>query len=552
MRLIVSIAAMLWFFVSPAFAAHHGSETKTRPAALMAGFGNVHHPVSTSNPSAQKFFDQGLDLIYGFNHEEAARSFKHAADLDPDLAMAYWGVALAVGPNYNMDVDPAREKEAYNAIQKAISLESNASDVERAYIDALAKRFTNNPKADLKQLALNYKEAMSEVVKQYPDDLDAATLYADASMNLRPWELWTPDGKPAQGTEEIVATLESVLKRDPHHLGANHLYIHAVEASSNPQRALRAANRLAALAPASGHLVHMPSHIYYRVGAFGDSARANAWAVRADEQYFQKNGAQGAYPLMYYSHNLHFLAMSYAMEGRLQDARQAADRLSAHVVPHAKDLSMGPEMAAFVQMVLPLPTFMLMRFARWDEVLEMPRPEPASAVTDALWHFARGSAFAVKGDLEGAQSEREAFLASEHAVPANAMFGFDKTSDVIQVAHHLLDARIAIAQNDYATGIARLREAVAAEDKLAYSEPPNWYYPVRETLGGALLKNGDYALAEKVFREDLHLTPNNPRSLFGLVESLKAQGKTEDAMQVDKQFVAAWSNADSKLEVEDL
>src|SRR5438105_11413118 len=283
--------------------------TKNEPGPrLMPGLGDVHHPVSTKNREAQQFFDQGLKLVYGFNHDEARRSFQRAAGLDPKLAMAWWGVALTLGPNYNLPVDLEREKAGYDAVQRAISLQENASEPERAYINALNLRYSNNPKADLHQLDVDYKNAMSKLKEHYPDDLDAATLYAESAMNLRPWQLWLADGKPNEGTEEIVGVLESVLKRDPNHLGANHYYIHAVEASPHPERALPSAARLEKLAPAAGHLVHMPSHIYARVGDHFASAHCNEVAAKADQKFLAGTRQGGVYPLMYYSHNLHFLA----------------------------------------------------------------------------------------------------------------------------------------------------------------------------------------------------------------------------------------------------
>ncbi len=311
-----------------------------KPATLMSGLGSVHHPVSTTSPEAQKFFDQGLALVYAFNHEEAVRSFKRAAELDPRMAMAYWGTALALGPNINMDVDPQREKAAYDAVQKAISLVATTDTNERAYIEALAKRYSIDPKADLKKLAADYKSAMGELVKNYPDDLDAATLYAESAMDLRPWQLWTREGKPAPGTEEIIAVLESVLRRDPNHPGAIHYYIHAVEASPNPERALAYAPKLGKLMPAAGHLVHMPAHIYARTGDYENAARSNEDAAAADRAYIAASGTQGVYPLMYYSHNLHFLAIACSIEGRFADAMKAAKQLEANVGPHLKEMPM--------------------------------------------------------------------------------------------------------------------------------------------------------------------------------------------------------------------
>ncbi len=301
------------------------------PVRIIPGLGDVHHPVSTKNKQAQQFFDQGMKFVYGFNHDEARRSFMRAAELDPKLAMAHWGVALTLGPNYNLPVDPERERAGYDAVQRAIALKQNASEPEQAYIDALTVRYSNDPNADLHALDRAYADAMRKLAARYPDDLDAATLFAESMMNLNPWKLWTADGKPAEGTDEIVSTLESVLKRDPNHLGANHYYIHAVEASTRPERALPSAARLEKLAPAEGHLAHMPSHIYARVGDHAGSARCNAAAMVADKKFLDQTHEQGFYRLMYYSHNMHFLAFADCMRGDFAGARTAADQLVNNV-----------------------------------------------------------------------------------------------------------------------------------------------------------------------------------------------------------------------------
>ncbi len=306
------------------------------PVRLIPGLGEVHHPVSTKNQQAQQFFDQGLKLVYGFNHDEARRSFMRAAELDPKLAMAQWGVALTLGPNYNLPVDPERERAGYDAVQRAVALKENASEPERAYIDALVVRYSNDPSVDLHALDHAYSDAMRKLAARYPDDLDAATLFAESMMNLNPWKLWTADGKAAEGTEEIVTTLESVLKRDPNHLGANHYYIHAVEASTHPERALPSAERLEKLAPAAGHLVHMPAHIYSRVGDHSAAAHCNELAVVADRKFLGATQEQGVYRLMYYSHNMHFLAFAACMDGNFAEARDAAAKLVTNVAPGVK------------------------------------------------------------------------------------------------------------------------------------------------------------------------------------------------------------------------
>ena len=399
MKLLLIALTVLLLFTGALAQHEHHSPSDAKPAALIPDLGDVHHPVSTSNREAQQFFNQGFALVYGFNHDEAVRSFKRAAELDPKLAMAYWGVALALGPNINMPVDAEHEQAAFEALQKARSLAPGASESERAYIEALTKRYSNDPKADLRKLDVDYKNAMADVAHRFPDDLDAATLYAESIMDLRPWQFWTSEGKPAEGTEEMVAVLESVLRRNPDHLGANHYYIHAVEASPHPEWALPSAQRLKVLAPAAGHLVHMPAHIDIRSGNYEAAARSNAYAADADRQYFKTTGEQGMYPMMYYSHNLHFLAVANSMQGRYQDAKRAADQLDAHLGRYIQEG--GPMIDAVLPMLdafMPTPTLMMVRFRRWEDILKAPEPDKKLVFTTTLWHFARGMAYASTGE----------------------------------------------------------------------------------------------------------------------------------------------------------
>jgi tetratricopeptide (TPR) repeat protein len=526
----------------------HGKPVAQKPAVLMEGLGSYHHPVSTANREAQRFFDQGLTLLYAFNHDEAARSFRRAADLDPKLAMAWWGVALAQGPNYNLpEVDAEQTKAAYAALQKALRLAEGAPEHERGYVDALAARYSAEPKPDGKKLLQAYAEAMRKLSQRYPDDLDAATLYAESAMNLRPWKLWSPDGKPVEGTEEIVRVLESVLRRCPDHPGANHYYIHAIEASPHPERALPSAGRLVALVPAAGHIVHMPAHIYMRVGDYAAAARSNEKAIEVDRAYLKSSGAKGIYPMMYFSHNIHFLAVARATQGRFGDAKKAADDLTAHVGPHVKDMPM-------LEGFLPTSAFVLVRFRRWQDVLATPRPNANLPTTTAVWHFARAVAYAAQGKIEDAEKEEKAFLAARDALPAEAMYSSWNTArSVLDVAKDVLGARIAMSRKNPKRAIEMLRRAVDAEDALAYGEPPDWFLPVRETLGAVLLQSGDAALAEKVFRADLARHRLSGRSLFGLAASLKAQKKDHDARMVQLEFERAWRNADPQpLDIEDL
>jgi tetratricopeptide (TPR) repeat protein len=517
-------------------------------ATLVEGMGSLHHPVTTKNAEAQKFFDQGLRYVYAFNHDEAVRSFKRAADLDGDLAMAYWGVAYALGPNINLDVDPEREIAAYNAVARARALEEKASPRERDYIEALAKRYTNDAQAkpeELHRLAVEFSRAMGALSKKYPDDTDAAVLYAESMMDLRPWQLWNKDGSPAEGTPEIVATLESVLKRDPNHVGAIHYYIHAVEASPHPERALPYADRLGRLMPAAGHIVHMPAHIYERTGDYAAAARSNVDAAAADRAYIKASGGQGLYPLMYYSHNLHFMAIAYSMEGRFADSMAAARQLEQNVNPHVKEM---PMLEGF-DTVVPL---LLVRFRRWDEVLKLPEPPATMPATHSVWLWSRGLALAATGKADEADAQYKRFVEAERAAPANAMDGLNRVADILKIADGVLAARVASARGDGAKAVEMLKASVAAEDALSYDEPPAWFLPTRETLGGLLLAQGRAAEAESVFREDLRRNPRSGRSLFGLWKALEAEHKTRDAAAARRDFETAWKNADTQLRVEDL
>jgi tetratricopeptide (TPR) repeat protein len=531
-----------------AAAQEHAAHAQSHPVTLVTGLGDLHHPVSTHNPQAQQFFDQGLRFIYAFNHDEAARSFQHAGELDPKLAMAFWGVAEAVGPNYNDPADPDRYKHAHDAVQKAVDLSSDVTPSEQAYIQAMAKRFPADPTSDLKKAAEDYRDAMRQLAAQYPDDLDAATLFAESGMNLHPWGLWHQDGTPEAGTEEIVATLESVMKRDPNHLGAIHYYIHAVEASNDPNRALAGANKLAALAPGAGHIVHMPAHVYIRTGDYDAAVKTNEKAAEVDRAYIKATGAQGIYPMMYYSHNLHFVAMCGAMNGRYAEARKNADLLAANVGPHVKDM---PPLEGFMT----IPVAVEVRFHHWNEILKMPAPDASMKTATVFWHFGRGLAYAGTGKLTEAEAEYKILTDAEAATPPDAIFQMpinNKTKDILKIAENVVGAKIAMAKKDQTGAISMLRQAVAIQDTLKYGEPPDWFYPVRESLGGALLMSGDAAGAEKVFREDLDRNPRNPRSLFGLRQSLLQQKKDYDAGFVQKQFEANWKGGPQALKLDDL
>ena len=545
--ILLAIAPALCIAILAQEHAEHAAPPKAKPATLMTGYGNWHHPVSTKNAPAQAFFDQGLRLIYAFNHNEAMRSFRRAAELDPKLAMAYWGIAEAVGPNYNDPASEDRFAQAHAAIEKAQTLGADASESDQAYITALAKRFPADPKSDLRAAAEQYRDAMRDVVKRFPDDLDAATLFAEAGMNLHPWGLWRPDGTPEEGTEEIVSTLESVIRREPNHLGAIHYYIHSVEASSSPERALAGANRLAQLAPAAGHIVHMPAHIYIRTGDYEAAVKTNQKAALADQAYIKAGAAEGIYSMMYYSHNLHFIAMAAAMNGNYPESRRGAQLLAANVGPHVKDM---PPLEGFMT----VPLAVEVRFHKWNEILKAPQPDPAMHTATVFWHFARGLALAGAGKLEEAEAEHKFVAEAEEKTPPDAIFQMpinNKTKDILKIAENVLGAKISLAKNDMDATVNQLRAAVAVQDSLKYDEPQDWFYPVRESLGAVLLKIGDYAGAEETFRADLDRNPRNPRSLFGLEQALKAMDRSYDAGFVRKQFDANWKGA-ARPTVDDL
>jgi len=548
----VSAVFLAGAMTSPLTAQHsHGQSPPTpaprRTSALLEGMGSHHHPISTSSPEAQRFLDQGLTLLYGFNHAEAIRSFQRAAELDPSAAMPHWGVALALGMNYN-DPQPTAErlKSAYEEAQRALALSARGPDNERAYAQAVARRYSPDPAADQKALLRDYNAAMRDLSKSYPDDLDAATLFAESGMNLRPWKLWKADGTPEEGTEEILAVLESVLKRDPSHPGANHYYVHAVEASRHPEKALPSAARLETLVPGAGHLVHMPAHIYMRTGDYLAAETANALAADVDRAYFRAAGAEGLYPIMYYGHNVHFESAAAAMAGRYAEAKKSADLLYADSLPVA---SMDPMIEGY----LVQPMVVAVRFRRWDEIRAMPDPGPSLPSTRAFWLYGQAVTAAETGDSKGAEKGRLAFQTALLGMPMERLLSPQNAARaVLAVAGYDLDARMARSKRDRKAAIESWRLAVAAEDALAYDEPPPWQQPMRESLGAALLADGKASEAEQVFRDDLQKHPRNGRSLLGLAESLKAQGKSTDAAWVRALFEVAWAKADTKIRVEDL
>jgi tetratricopeptide (TPR) repeat protein len=502
---------------------------------LYTNLGAHHKRISTRVPATQQYFDQGLRLVYGFNHAEAIRSFTRAAALDPTCAMCYWGIALASGPHVNAPMDAASGIAAYAAVQKALALTSHATAPERAYIEALAQRYEAVPPTERVSLDTAYARAMARVATTYPKDLDAATLYAESLMDLRPWNYWQPDGTPYPGTTDIVRQLERVISRNPNHPGACHYYIHAVEAV-NPKAAVPCAERLARLMPGEGHMVHMPAHIYIRVGRWNDAVQANQHAIHTDEVFIDGQHPMGVYPLAYYPHNIHFLAFASTMAGRRAQAIEAATTLTSKVnVDAARQVGMLQEM-------LPYHALTLTTFGQWDAVLADPLPPEDIRFSYALASYARGVAHAAKGQW----AEAHAALATVTAINAATADGAEgKTA--LSIAVHALAGEIATRRGDLAAGITHFREAATIEDAGLYFEPPKWYYPIRHSLGAALLKAGHHAEAEQVYREDLRRFPENGWSLFGLAQALRAQGKTTEAAAADARFRRAWATTDVTL-----
>jgi tetratricopeptide (TPR) repeat protein len=542
----LTVFYILALCATPAMAQHqHGS---TAPALeLHPGLGTYHHPITTQHPEAQTYFNQGLTLLYGFNHDEAARYFRRAAELDPQAAMPYWGLALAIGPNYNdTAVAEERAKAMHDAVQQAVARAPKVSAREQDYIRALAQRCPlAHATSDWKQFHLDYSNAMREVVHKYPDDLDAATLFAESLMMLRPWQLWSLDGQPASGTLELVAVLESVLKRHPDHPGANHFYIHAVEASPHLERAIPSAMRLMTLVPGAGHLVHMPGHIFLQTGDYELAARTNRNAAVADKAFVQRTGTTGMYPLMYWTHNMHFIAYARAQQGRYDEAQQAAQDMIQNIGDADVQMQMLEGFHLYALMVD-------LRFHRWDDILQAPAPRAERRLHRTFWQYARAMALAGQGKQDAA-AEQQQFEVLRQTVPAASQFLINNTSaDLLALAAATLDAQLAWACGDHEKSIQAWRRAVERESTLQYDEPPAWFYPVQQSLAAALLRNGQAQEAEAVFREAMARRPRDGRLLFGLWQSLLAQKRDNEATLVKQQFDAAWKEATVPLRLEDL
>lgn len=503
--------------------------------------GTLHHPITTASPLAQQYFDQGLRWVYGFNHEEAIASFEEAARQDPQAAMAYWGIALARGPNINAPMAKEDERRAIEAIQRARIHARSVSATEQAYIEALAKRYVAVRKATRATLDKAYADAMRTLWRQYPDDPDAGTLFAEAMMDLRPWDFWTGEGKPKPGTEEFVAALERVLANHPDHPGACHYYLHAVEASKQPERALPCAGRLPSLMPGAGHIVHMPAHIYLRLGKYHEAAERNQEAVRVDQAYLSSHHLHGDYADGYYSHNLHFLWASLMMEGRSAEAAKAARDLAKTITDDEARKDKWKEW------YLPAPLYSMIRFGRWNELLREPPPPQGLRLLDGMWRLGRGLALAATGRLPGAEGEQYVLANLTKQLKRDRSHEEQISRTLLKIAERLLAGDIAARRQRYDDAIRAFKEAVKLEDGLPYSEPPHWPLPVRQYVGTVLLMAGRPAEAETVYRDDLARNPENGWALFGLVQSLKAQQKQEAAALEEARFTKAWAHADVNL-----
>lgn len=542
MKRILMIALLGWMGVNAA------SDSERLPGPIFEELGTLRFPVTTRSAQAQRYFDQGVAFLYGFNHQEAIRSFRSAALLDPQCAMAHWGVAYASGPHVNRPMSAEDTQRAWDALQSAQAHQAAVTPREQAYIQALATRYQQGHTEDRSALDQAFAGAMRGVVTKYPDDVDARVMLAESLMNLMPWNYWQPDGTPKPEMVEAFDVLRWVLKREPQNPGANHFYIHAVEAGPNPELGLPSADRLLRFAPDAGHLVHMPAHIYLRVGQYDDAVVANELAVKADESYFRRVRAQGFYPGVYYPHNLHFLWQAQLLDGRSRAAGRTAEKSARFAV----DNYCGPRKALEAPRLRHLPWLTAWRFGRWDDVLKIPQPAGTNdfLVDRAVWHFVRGQVFAGRGALADAEREHQQMKQRIQEGAAGLDSPAFPVSATLNVAELWLAGKVAAARGDWAESVNRLQQAVAAEDALPYMEPAFWPIPVRPALGVALLKSGKPGEAEQVFRADLEKLPRNGWGLLGLQESLRQQNRPESAELVRQQFEEAWRRSDVVLSVE--
>ena len=514
-------------------------------APLLEGMGNHHHDITTDSPQAQRYFDQGLVLSFGFNHKEAARSFRQAQTLDPACAMCFWGESLVLGPNINAGMDVAENPRAYAAVQRALALKDSATERESAYIEALAERYAEQAPDDRSALDQTYAKAMGKVAERFPDDPDAASLYAEALMDTTPWDYWEDDGSPKPVTRTILATLESVLAEHPNHPLANHLYIHAVE-KVYPERGIAAADRLRDLVPGAGHLVHMPGHIYIRVGRYAEAVLANEKAIVADDAYIAQCHAQGLYPVAYMPHNHHFLAAAASFIGKSGKALDAARHTQAH-----QDQQLMREAGyATLQHYWALPYFVMVRFGRWDALLAEPKPAEDLIYPTGIWHFARGLAQARAFDLDEARKSLAAltWIANDPEMSATRIWETNTMAQILAIAREVLAGEIAMEDCQPDAAVEHFATAVRLEDELTYVEPSDWYVPARHHLGLALLAVERPAEAEAVYRKDLEIYPDNGWSLVGLEQSLAVQRKTAEAKDIRLRFERVWARADVEIE----
>lgn len=515
-------------------------QTAEQPSAeLFGNLGDFHRAVSTRSDLAQEYFDQGLTLYFGFNHEEAIRSFEQAALIDPQCAVAHWGKALALGPNINNPaMDEGATREAHDAVQRAAELAGNATAIERDLIRALSTRYAWPPPEDRSPLDAAYADAMREVWQTHPEDADVGALFAESMMNLRPWDLWTADGTPQPGTEEITVTLERVLELNPYHPGANHFYIHTVEASPEPGRGKAAADRLRDLVPGAGHLVHMPSHIDIRTGDYQAAALANQRAIESDLAYVERAGRGGFYTL-YRAHNYHFLAYAAMFEAQREVALKAARDMIAEV-----PIELVLEMPEFLDGFLVAPIHVMVRFGMWQELLQEPAPPAELPVSTAMWHYGRTVALSSLGRVQDAESEFAALETAIAKVPEEFLIGNNTAQVVLEVARPMAEGELEYRRGNHDRAFELLRQAVRRDDGLRYDEPRGWMQPVRHSLGALLLEQGRVEEAEAVYREDLRINPNNGWALLGLAECLHRTGRHEEAEETDKLVRTAWARAD--------
>jgi len=549
LRIVACGLAVMWSTAITACAGQTPTPAVPQPSKLQAplfnDLGNYSVRITTDEPLAQRFFNQGVMLTFGFNHAEAGRSFREAARLDPECAMCYWGIAFVLGPNVNVPMFAGAVPEAYRAAQKAAELADSTSPREQALIGALLKRYAPQPADDRSALDRAFADAMREVARQFPDDHEVQTFFAESLMNLSPWDYWSATGEPKPTTVEVIAALERVQAENPNHAGANHLYIHAIEASSNPGRAEDAADRLAPAVPGAGHLVHMPSHIYIRVGRYYDAAVVNIKAGEADASYIAQCQAQGVYPLLYHPHNWHFLWASATFAGKKEWAERGALRTRELMGTHRHD---DPMFGPYIQHFWLAPLYHQVRFAEWDVILASAEPQNLP-YPRSIWHYARGMAYAGKGELDAATRELDAMdqYVDDPALPAVMVSVRNSAQQLGAIARLVLEGDIEARAKNYDRAIAILSEAVALEDKLGYNEPEDWPYPVRQILGAVQLEAGRAADAERSYRDELARHPENGWSLFGLQQSLIAQGRTVEAAAVGRRLAVAWFNADTRL-----